>query len=75
MTDYRRNSGDGLRALFRDMTRGRRFNRGAAWGMMILGALLAFEIFNFSTTQFALAYWFARVGSGWRPGAKLLADC
>jgi len=54
MTDYRRNSGDGLRALFRDMTRGRRFNRGAAWGMMILGALLAFEIFNFSTTQFAL---------------------
>jgi len=36
------------------LTRGRRFNRGAAWGMMILGALLAFEIFNFSTTQFAL---------------------
>jgi hypothetical protein len=31
-----------------------RFNRGAAWGMMIIGALLAFEIFNFSTTQFAL---------------------
>src|SRR5574342_936190 len=34
--------------------RGRRFNRGAAWGMMIIGALLAFEIFNFSTTQIAL---------------------
>jgi len=50
MTTYRRNTGDGLRALFR----GRRFNRGAAWGMMIIGALLAFEIFNFSTTQFAL---------------------
>ena len=33
---------------------GRRFNRGAAWGLMIIGALLAFEIFNFSTTQFAL---------------------
>ena len=48
MTTYRR--GSGLAALFR----GRRFNRGAAWGMMILGALLAFEIFNFSTTQFAL---------------------
>jgi hypothetical protein len=44
-----------LFALFRDLTRGRRFNRGAAWGMMIIGALLAFEIFNFSTTQFALA--------------------
>ena len=52
MTTYRRN--DGLAALFRDLTRGRHFNRGAAWGMMIIGALLAFEIFNFSTTQFAL---------------------
>src|SRR5512145_1410763 len=50
MTTYRRNTGDGLRSLFR----GRKFNRGAAWGMMIIGALLAFEIFNFSTTQFAL---------------------
>jgi hypothetical protein len=48
MTTYRR--GAGLAALFR----GRRFNRGAAWGMMIIGALLAFEVFNFSTTQFAL---------------------
>jgi len=55
MTVYRKNPGDGLRALFRDLTRGRRLNRGAAWGMMIIGALLAFEIFNFSTTQFALA--------------------
>lgn len=50
MTTYRRNVGDGIRTLFR----GRRFNRGAAWGMMIIGALLAFEIFNYSTTQFAL---------------------
>ena len=54
MNSYRRNAGDGLASLFRDMTRGRRFNRGAAWGLMIIGALLAFEIFNFSTTQFAL---------------------
>ena len=46
--------GDGLRALWRDITRGRRLSRGATWGMMILGALLAFEIFNYSTTQFAL---------------------
>jgi len=50
MTVYRRNVGDGIAALFR----GRRFNRGAAWGLMIIGALAAFEIFNFSTTQFAL---------------------
>jgi hypothetical protein len=54
MTTYGRSSGGGLVALFRDFTRGRRFNRGAAWGLMIIGALLAFEIFNFSTTQFAL---------------------
>ncbi|MFN8427795.1 MAG: hypothetical protein U0X93_18180 [Anaerolineales bacterium] len=54
MTTYRRNSGDGLRALFRDLTRGRRFNRGAAWGMIILVALLAFEVSNFNATRFAL---------------------
>jgi len=54
MNSYRRNAGDGLSSLFRGVMGGRRFNRGAAWGMMIIGALLAFEIFNFSTTQFAL---------------------
>jgi hypothetical protein len=47
-------AGDGVGALWRSLTRGRKFNRGATWGMMIIGALLAFEIFNFSTTQFAL---------------------
>src|SRR5512143_3227337 len=47
--------GDGLAAVFRRLARGRGLNRGAAWGLMIIGALLAFEIFNFSTTQFALA--------------------
>jgi hypothetical protein len=50
MSAYRRNVGDGIAALFR----ARRFNRGATWGLMIIGALAAFEIFNFSTTQFAL---------------------
>ncbi len=50
----RNNVGDGLRALWRDITRGRRLSRGATWGIMILGALLAFEVFNYSTTQFAL---------------------
>jgi len=50
MTTYRRNIGDGLVALFKN----RKFNRGATWGIMIIGALLSFEIFNFSTTQFAL---------------------
>jgi hypothetical protein len=46
--------GDGLTALWRGLLGGRRLSRGAAWGMMIVGALAAFEIFNFSTTEFAL---------------------
>jgi hypothetical protein len=50
MTTYRRSAGDGLAAIFK----GRRISRGAAWGAMIIGALLAFELFNFSTTEFAL---------------------
>lgn len=49
MTTYRRS---GLSVF--GFLRGRRLQRGAAWGGMILIALLAFEIFNFSTTQFAL---------------------
>ncbi len=47
--------GDGLANMFRNLTHGRRINRGAAWGLIIITALLAFEIFNYSTTQFALA--------------------
>lgn len=47
MSTYRR---DGLAALFR----GRQFNRGAAWGMIIVGALIAFEVSNFNATRFAL---------------------
>jgi len=50
MSTYRKN---GLSILFRKF-QGRNIKRGAAWGGMILVALLAFEIFNFSTTQFAL---------------------
>jgi hypothetical protein len=37
------------------MLRGISGRRGLAWGIIILGALLAFEIFNYTTTQFALA--------------------
>lgn len=29
--------------------------RGLVWGAMIIGALLAFELFNYSTTEFALS--------------------
>ena len=46
--------GDGLKTLFGDLRSGRVITRGAAWGLIIIGALLAFEVFNYSTTQFAL---------------------
>ncbi len=46
--------GDGFKALLRGIRLGRGLSRGAAWGIIILVALLAFEVFNYSTTQFAL---------------------
>jgi hypothetical protein len=49
-----RSAGEGLKDLWRGLSRGRHLDRGAAWGLMIIGALLAFELFNFGTTQFAL---------------------
>ncbi len=48
------NVGDGLKALVRNIRSGRTISRGAAWGLIIICALLAFEVFNYSTTQFAL---------------------
>src|SRR5512140_135252 len=48
------NVGDGLKGLLRNLRSGRAISRGAAWGVIIIGALLAFEVFNYSTTQFAL---------------------
>ena len=45
---------DGIRTIWYNLTHNLKFNRGATWGVMIIGALLSFEIFNFSTTQFAL---------------------
>lgn len=40
---------------FRQILQGNRPSRGLVWGILILGALLAFEIFNYSTTDFAMA--------------------
>ncbi len=40
----------GVSSMFKGVT----LQRGFAWGIIILCALLAFEIFNYSTTQFAL---------------------
>ncbi|MBL8051201.1 MAG: hypothetical protein JNM46_08265 [Anaerolineales bacterium] len=52
---YRRNPlGDGIKRLWNSIFHNRDFNRGAAFGTIIIGALLAFELFNFSATQHAL---------------------
>jgi hypothetical protein len=48
-TNFRSNRGIG------SMLKGITMKRGMAWGIIIIGALLAFEAFNYSTTQFALA--------------------
>jgi len=48
VTTFRSNRGVG------NLLRGVTLRRGLAWGIIIVFALLAFEIFNFSTTQFAL---------------------
>jgi hypothetical protein len=48
-TNFRNTRGIG------SMLKGVNFRRGTAWGIIIIGALIAFEAFNFTTTQFALA--------------------
>ena len=73
MTTYRRNAENGLAALFRDMTRRRRFNRGAAWGMIILVALIAFEVSNFNATRFALQDILGNLSFGGMQWATILA--
>ena len=39
---------------FAKLLQGNRPSRGLVWGVLIIGALLAFEIFNYSTTDFAM---------------------
>jgi hypothetical protein len=39
---------------FGNALKGLSVRRGMAWGVIIIGALMAFEVFNYSTTQFAL---------------------
>lgn len=55
MSAYRHNPlGQGLRSLWNGIFHNRRISRGAAWGIIIVGALAAFEVFNFSATRHAL---------------------
>ena len=48
-TNFSKSRG-GIGSLMKGIT----IRRGMIWGFIIVGALLAFEIFNYSTTQFAL---------------------
>ena len=73
MSVYHRNLGDGLKTLWYSFTRNREFNRGAAWGLIIICALLAFEVFNFNTTQFALRDILGDLKSGGMSWATILA--
>lgn len=51
MARYSASQGNGLGRMIPN----RKVRRGLVWGSMIIGALLAFEMFNFSTTEFALS--------------------
>jgi hypothetical protein len=57
----------------RSMLKGITIRRGMAWGIIIIGALLAFEIFNYSTTQFALADVLGSLKFAGIPWATILA--
>jgi len=55
------------------MLKGINLRRGMAWGVIIVGALLAFEVFNYSTTQFALADVLGSLKFAGIPWATILA--
>ncbi len=61
--------GDGLRALAGRIPR----HRGFVFGLMLLGALLAFEAFNYGTTEFALTNLLGHLRFGTLSAATLLA--
>ena len=44
-----------LGANFNSLSKQLRVQRGLLFGLLIVGALLAFELFNYSTTEFALS--------------------
>src|SRR5512137_2894468 len=66
-TNFRSNRGIG------SMLKGITLRRGMAWGIIIVGALMAFEAFNYSTTQFALADVLGSLKFAGIPWATILA--
>jgi hypothetical protein len=61
--------GKNLTALLKGLA----VRRGLAWGVIIIVALLAFEIFNYSTTQFALSDVLGALTFAGMPWATILA--
>jgi hypothetical protein len=66
-TNFR--NGRGITSMLKGIT----VRRGMAWGVIIVGALLAFEVFNYSTTQFALADVLGSLKFAGIPWATILA--
>jgi len=50
-----------------------RIQRNLVWGLLIAGALLAFEAFNYSTTEFAMRDLLGELSFGGLPWATILA--
>ncbi len=69
MARYTSQNNVGVGALFQN----RRIKRGLVWGVMIIGALMAFELFNFSTTEFALSDLLGELSFGGVKWATILA--
>jgi hypothetical protein len=66
-TNFR--NGRGIASMLKGVT----VRRGMAWGIIIVGALLAFEVFNYSTTQFALTDVLGSLKFAGIPWATILA--
>jgi hypothetical protein len=63
----------GLRAPWSEASARIRLERGTIFGLILAGALVAFELFNFSTTEFALKDLLGELSSGALPWATILA--
>ncbi|MBW8011961.1 MAG: hypothetical protein FVQ83_12090 [Chloroflexi bacterium] len=58
---------------FKALLNGGQMSRGFVWGLLIIGALLAFEIFNYSTTDFAMTDLLGDLSFGGLRWATILA--
>jgi hypothetical protein len=64
---------ESMSVAWRRLWGGAGLNRGTIWGLIILGALAAFEIFNFGTTEYALSDLLGSLSFVGLPWATVLA--